>query len=375
VKSILVTGGAGFIGSHLVDELVTMGHRVRILDNLDPQVHGDEQKIPDYINKDAEFIFGDVLSKDSLKGALKGIEVVYHLAAAVGVGQSMYEIYHYTKENSLGGANLLDVIVNEKIALQKMIVASSMSIYGEGKYLCRECGILAPRLRPIKQMKDNTWEMMCPECGKEAKPLPTDESKPLNPTSVYAITKRDHEEMFLSVGQAYDIPVSATRFFNVYGTRQSLSNPYTGVCAIFASRILNGKNPLIFEDGLQTRDFIHVKDIVQALVLCMEKEEADYECFNVGTGMGISIKDIAERLINFFGKQDTVRAETVGKFRAGDIRHCFADISKINSFLGFSTKVSFEKGLEDLFDWAQEQNPEDQLDKALSELSNRGLTY
>lgn len=375
MKKILVTGGAGFIGSHLVDRLVADGHSVRILDNLDPQVHGEQQRLPEYLNPQAEFIQGDVLSRSDLVKALKGIEIVYHLAAAVGVGQSMYQIYHYTRANSLGGAQLLDVIVNEKIALEKIVVASSMSIYGEGKYDCPDCGVMYPRLRPLEQLRRNQWEVLCPRCGAAAKPLPTDELKPLMPTSIYAITKRDHEEMFLATGEAYRIPTVACRFFNAYGPRQALSNPYTGVCAIFASRVLNNQNPVIFEDGLQTRDFIHVSDIVQALVLCGRMPEADYHCFNVGSGQGMAIADIARALIKRLHRQELVTEQIVGKFRAGDIRHCFADITRIKSTLGFSPKISFEDGMADLIAWAAGQQPADRFEAAFGELNQRGLTY
>jgi len=374
MKSILVTGGAGFIGSHLVDELVKKGHRVRILDNLDPQVHGPEQKKPEYLNKDAEFMKGDILSRDALKKALTGIDVVYHLAAAVGVGQSMYQIYHYTRANSLGGALLLDVIVNEKVPLEKMLVASSMSIYGEGKYLCQNCGIFYPRLRPLEQMSQNRWEMLCPHCQAEASPLPTDEMKPLFPNSIYATTKRDHEEMFLSVGEAYRIPAVALRFFNVYGPRQALSNPYTGVCAIFASRILNKQAPVIFEDGLQSRDFIHVKDIVKGLVLCFENDKANYKYYNLGSGNALSIREIAEMLGRKLAPGQDISPEIVGKFRAGDIRHCFADITRIKSDLGFNPEVPFAQGMDDLIEWAARQTPPDSFDKAYAELRHHKLT-
>ncbi|MFC1851242.1 SDR family NAD(P)-dependent oxidoreductase [candidate division CSSED10-310 bacterium] len=375
MKTILITGGAGFIGSHLVDKLVAAGHTVRILDNLDPQVHGQAQKMPAYLNENAEFLKGDVLSKEALKKALQGVEIVYHLAAAVGVGQSMYEIYHYTRANSLGGAQLLDVIINERFPIEKIIVASSMSIYGEGKYLCQDCGVFYPRLRPLSQLEANQWEMKCPHCHHDASPLPTDEQKPLQPNSIYAITKRDHEEMFLTTGESYQIPAVAMRFFNVYGPRQALSNPYTGVCAIFASRILNNQSPVIFEDGHQTRDFIHVSDITAALITAMEKSTADYKAFNVGTGQGISIRDIALQLIERLGKGNELSPQIVGKFRAGDIRHCFADITHLKSNLGFEPATTFEAGMNDLIAWAAEQKPVDNFDEAITELKKRGLTY
>ena len=291
---ILVTGGAGFIGSHLVDELVKQGHNVKIYDNLQPQVHGKDRKMPDYLNKDAEFINADILDKETFYKAVKDVDVLFHQAALVGVGQSMYEIARYTEGNALGTATMLDAIVSRKHKLKKMIVASSMSIYGEGKYKCQTCGDLSPKLRSEEQLKQKKWEILCPLCNKAAKPALTDEVKPLYPTSIYAINKRDQEETFLAIGNAYKIPAVALRFFNVYGTRQALSNPYTGVCAIFSARILNNNNPIVFEDGLQSRDFIHIKDIVKANILAMEKNEADYEVFNVGTGKVTNILKIAE---------------------------------------------------------------------------------
>ena len=277
---ILVTGGAGFIGSHLVDELVKQGHNVKIYDNLQPQVHGTEREIPEYLNKDAEFINADILDKETFYKAVKDVDILFHQAALVGIGQSMYEIARYVKGNSLGTAVMLDVIANEKHKLKKMIVASSMSIYGEGQYKCKKCGIVYPPLRLGQQLEQRRWELICPSCKEKLVPMPAKEEKLLMPTSIYAINKRDHEEMFFAIGKAYKIPTVALRYFNVYGARQALSNPYTGVCAIFSARILNNSNPVVFEDGLQSRDFIHIKDIVKANILAMEKDEANYEIFN-----------------------------------------------------------------------------------------------
>ena len=261
--NILVTGGAGFIGSHIVDALLEKGHSVRVFDNLDPQVHGETDSPPDYLSSNIEFIKGDVRDKEALRKALKDIDVVYHKAAAVGVGQSMYDIQHYVDVNCMGAAVLLDIIVNDKIKLKKMILASSMSIYGEGKYQCPKKGEVYPQLRTQEQFDSKDWDFTN-EDGDVLSALATDESKPLYPTSVYAISKRDQEEMFLSVGAAYDIPVVALRYFNVYGSRQALSNPYTGVAAIFSARVLNGNAPIVYEDGEQQRDFVHISDIVSS---------------------------------------------------------------------------------------------------------------
>lgn len=365
---VLVTGGAGFIGSHLVDELIRRGYAVRILDNLEPQVHGKAQKLPSYLNGEAEFLRGDIRDIEAVGKALEGVEVVIHLAAAVGVGQSMYEIPRYVEVNSLGCANLLHLLVRRRDGLKKVIVASSMSNYGEGKYSCRNCGVVFPRPRRKEQLAKKEWEVRCPQCDVALTPLPTDEEKPLYPTSVYAVTKRDHEEMVMSVSAAYRIPAVALRYFNVYGVRQSLSNPYTGVAAIFSSRILNGGNPLIFEDGFQSRDFIHVSDVVEANLLALESDRGDGGVFNVGTGHRTTMTELAEMLIEEFGATGRLYPETTQTFRAGDIRHCYADISKIKAGLGFEPKVRFLDGVKELARWARLQQADDRLPDAIDEL-------
>jgi dTDP-L-rhamnose 4-epimerase len=266
--NILVTGGAGFIGSHLVDALVEKGHRVRILDSIVEQVHGRE--IPEHLNKDAEFIRADVCDAEAVKKALEGIDAVYHEAAEVGVGQSMYEIVRYVKANDLGTAVLLEEMIKRRDQFKKLVVASSMSIYGEGAYVCDGCDEkVYPQLRSNAQLDAHEWELKCGECGGDLKPVGTTEEKPLFPTSVYAVSKQDQEQYCLSVGRAYKIPTVALRYFNVYGTRQALSNPYTGVCAIFSARLMNDERPVIFEDGRQSRDFVHVSDIVKANLLAL----------------------------------------------------------------------------------------------------------
>lgn len=372
-EHVLVTGGAGFVGSFLVDELIARGHSVRIFDSLEVQVHGPDGRPPAYLNPDAEFIRGDVRDREALKKAIEDVDVVFHFAAKVGVGQSMYQISEYTEANTLGGANLLDIIAKEKHRIRKVIVASSMSVYGEGAYSCKECGAVHPKLRSLEQLRAREWEVRCPRCEFPVGPVPTPETKPLFPTSIYAITKRDHEEMFLNTGLAYSIPTVALRYFNIYGPRQALSNPYTGAAAIFCGRLLNQKAPVIFEDGLQSRDFIHVSDIIQANLLAMEKCEADYDVFNVGTGRQTTILEVAEVLMKQLVPELNIQPKIEHAYRQGDIRHCFADITKIQERLGFVPRIRFADGVDDLVRWVRDRQASDTFDIAHLELKKRGL--
>ncbi len=368
--NILVTGGAGFIGSHLVDALVESGHRVRILDSLVGQVHGD--RIPEHLNKNAEFIKADVCDADAITRALDGVEVVYHEAAEVGVGQSMYEIVRYVKANDLGTAVLLEAMIKRPGQFMKLIVASSMSIYGEGAYRCGNCDLnINPFLRSNEQLAAPDWEFKCEKCSGFLQTIGTTEEKPLFPTSVYAVTKQDQEQYCLAVGRAYKIPTVAFRYFNVYGTRQALSNPYTGVCAIFSSRLLNDQPPTIFEDGEQSRDFVHVSDIVRANLLALETDGGDYQAMNIGTGRATSVREIAELLAKGLGKD--IAPLIVGKYREGDIRHCVADISKARRLLGYEPRVSLDVGLAELLEWLGEQNAEDRVESATAELAAHSL--
>jgi dTDP-L-rhamnose 4-epimerase len=368
--NILVTGGAGFIGSHLVDALIERGHRVRILDSLVEQVHGPTP--PPHLSKEAEFVKADVCDAEAVAKALDGIDVVYHQAAEVGVGQSMYEIVRYVKANDLGTAVLLEEMIKRPTQFKKLIVASSMSIYGEGSYRCGKCKITVnPFLRPNEQLAAHEWEFKCETCGGPLQTIGTTEEKPLFPTSVYAVTKQDQEQYCLAVGRAYKIPTVAFRYFNVYGTRQALSNPYTGVCAIFSSRLLNDQAPTIFEDGEQSRDFVHVSDIVQANLLAIETDGGDYQSMNIGTGRATSVKRIAQLLAKGLGKD--IEPIVVGKYREGDIRHCVADISKSRKLLGYEPKVSLEEGLAELLNWLGEQEAEDKVESATAELAQRSL--
>lgn len=369
---ILVTGGAGFIGSHVVDILLRQGHEVRVYDKLVEQVH--EGNGPRYVPEDAEFIYGDMQDREALSRALEGVQQVVHLAAEVGVGQSMYEISRYVDANTGGTARLLDVIVNGKHEIQKLVVASSMSIYGEGSYECAQHGAIAPRLRSEEQLRERNWEPACTICGKPLAPIPTAESKPLFPTSVYAISKMDQELLVLSVGAAYGIDVTAVRYFNAYGPRQALSNPYTGVAAIFSGRLLNGLPPIVMEDGNQMRDFIHVKDVARATVLALTAPKANGQAINIGIGDPISISEVATVLARALGRED-IEPVITGQYRAGDIRHCWADPTLAQEILGFEPEYRFrEKGVEELVKWVSEQTAIDKVTAANDELRKRGLT-
>jgi dTDP-L-rhamnose 4-epimerase len=367
---ILITGGAGFIGSHLADGLLARGHRVRALDNLAPQVHGTESVRPDYLDNEVELIRGDVRDPDVLRRALKGVDVVYHLAAAVGVGQSMYEIAQYTSINNLGTAVLLEALLAQPV--KQLIIASSMSLYGEGLYRCPDGSLCAGQERDLTQLRAGDWEVRNTR-GEVLTPVPTPETKLPSLASVYALSKFDQERMALLIGRAYGIPTTALRFFNVFGTRQALSNPYTGVLAIFASRLLNEKRPTVFEDGRQRRDFVSVYDVVRACCLVLEQPSPAGGVFNVGSGRSYTIREIAERLAKVMGKQ-YIEPEITGKYRVGDIRHCFADITHARQTLGYEPQVELETGLEEFALWLEGQVATDKVEQASAELATRGLT-
>ncbi len=380
----LVTGGAGFIGSYITDELLRRGYAVRILDNLEPQVHGGLRENggrPDYLAREAELVLGDVRDPEAVRNALHGVDVLVHQAALVGVPQSMYDIRRYTDINAMGGATVLDVAMNDRAIrdrLQKMVVASSMSIYGEGAYRCPDHGTVFPKLRPLAQLQAHGWAMRCPAtgCDHVVAAVATDESKPLQPLSIYAIGKRDHEEMFLAVGRAYGIPTVALRYWQVYGQRQALSNPYTGVGAIFCSRVLAGNAPPVYEDGAQLRDFVHAKDIARANALALESADAIDHAINIGTGNPISIADVAWTIVREMGAdRDGITPEVLQQFRPGDTRDCFPDISAARRLLGYAPTIPFTEGAKELVAWVRDQKgrAEDRFEQAQLELKAKGL--
>ncbi|MFH1895436.1 MAG: SDR family NAD(P)-dependent oxidoreductase [archaeon] len=365
----MVTGGAGFIGSYIVDKLIEEGHEVRILDNLDEQVHKGIK--PDYLNKKAEFIKGDIRDRKTVKKALEDIEMVFHKAAAVGIGQSMYEIERYVDVNSRGTALLMDVIVNERNDVKKIILASSMTSYGEGLYECSFCGQVEPELRTQENIKIGKWEPDCPKCGKEIRAIPTGEEKTQKPNSIYGITKKNQEDIVLKTGKTYGIPAVSLRYFTVFGPRQALHNPYAGVIAVFMSRIKNNNPPTVYENGLQTRDFISVHDAVEANLLAIKSNSANYEAFNIGSGKAIPIKEAAETIAELYNSK--IKPEIKNKFRKGDVRHCFADISKAKNKLNWQPKVSFKQGIREIIQWSKTIEAKDLFEKASRELEEKGI--
>lgn len=367
---ILITGGAGFVGSHLADDLLKRGHKVRILDNLSPQVYGPNASPPAYLNPDAELQIGDVCNPDDVRRALNGIDAVYHFAAAVGVGQSMYKIADYTHCNGVGTAVLLEAILQQPV--QRLVVASSMSIYGEGLYRTEDGELVQNADRSRDRLAEAQWEP-CDDQGRPLTPIPTPETKTPSLSSVYALSKYDQERLCLMIGRAYNIPTVALRFFNIFGTRQALSNPYTGVLAIFASRFLNDRRPLVYEDGRQLRDFVSVHDIAQACCLALDAPDAPGRCFNIGSGRPISVLEIAEMMARALNKEK-LAPQITAQYRAGDIRHCFADIGLAKSILNYEPRVMLEEGLVELAQWVEGQVADDRVDSAHAELSARGLT-
>ena len=362
---ILVTGGAGFIGSHTVDLLIEEGYDVRIVDNLLEQVH--QSKIPSYLNKKAEFIKADVSELNLWEKFLEDVDVVIHLASMAGISQSMYEPASYCNSNIMGTANLYETLIkNPEIRKQikKIIVASSKTIYGEGAYNCEEHGLIFPDLRPLEQLQKKDWELHCPKCGKIMKAVPIPENKPDQSRSVYAVTKYATEKLSLIYGDTLDIPTIAFRYFSVFGNRQSLSNPYTGVCSIFISRIKNGQQPVIFEDGNQIRDFTYVKDIARVNLLAVEKAE-ETAVYNVGSGKGVSIKQVAVTIGEVIGKN--VEPKITNDFRYGDTRNDLSDNSKIERELHFKVEYSFKEGIKKLVDWSKTAEAVDKFEEAEKE--------
>lgn len=367
--NVIVTGGAGFIGAHTANELLSRGHKVRALDSLVPQVHGPERKRPAYLNRDVELIVGDVRNLDSLAKALDQIDAVIHLVALVGVGQSMYRMADYVSVNNLGTAQLLQALCVRPVGC--LVVASSMSIYGEGLYRNRAGEFVNGPERSLKQLKMGVWELL-DDRGQPLTPVATPENKRPRLASIYALSKYDQERMCLLVGGAYGIPVVDLRFFNTYGPFQALSNPYTGVLSNFASRVLNGRPPLIYEDGLQQRDFVSIYDVARACCLALETPGAAGLAINISSGRPISIKEVAERTIRSLGRND-LEPEITGKYRSGDVRHCFADISLAREALRWTPRVSLEEGMGDLATWLDGQTAVDRALDARSELTERGL--
>jgi dTDP-L-rhamnose 4-epimerase len=346
-EHVLVTGGAGFIGTHVVHELLSRGYRVRILDNLTPHVHGPARARPHYLERDAELIAGDIRDAATVRRALAGIDAVVHLAAAVHAGQSMYEIPEYTSVNNVGTAVLLKQLTGHRV--RRLVIASSMDVYGEGLYRAPDGSLVDNAERTLSGIKRGEWEIRN-SAGHVLEPLPTPETKAPSFHSIYALSKFDQEQMGLMIGKTYEIPVVALRFFSVYGPHQAVFNPYAGVLANFAARLLNNRKPLINEDGFQRRDFVNTADVAAACRLALSAEEAVGGVFNIGSGQACTVREAACRLAKVLGK-DGLQPQITGKYRMGDVRHCFADIGRARKVLGYAPKVTFEQGLRAFAAW------------------------
>ena len=374
MKDILISGGAGFIGSNLTKKLVSKGYNITILDNLSKQIHGKDQKSELYnsIKEISTFILGDVCNEEDWKKSLKGQDAVIHLAAETGTGQSMYEISRYNDVNILGTSHLLDFLANNKNSVKKLIIASSRSIYGEGKYKCENHGVVYPNDRIVSNMMKGKFDLFCDACGSELNLMPTDENSKIHPSSIYGITKQQQEQMTLLMGKSLGIPAVALRYQNVYGPGQSLSNPYTGILSIFSTRMLNGNDIDIYEDGKESRDFVFIDDVVEATILALEKEEANHQIFNVGSGETTPVSQVANSLKKLY--DSNVNISIGGSFRLGDIRHNYADLNKIKNLLGFTAKFDFQTGISRFADWVKTQEvKEDKYEQSLNELKNKGL--
>jgi dTDP-L-rhamnose 4-epimerase len=366
---VLVTGGAGFIGSHLVDALLARGDQVRVLDNLLPQAH--PTGTARFLAREAELQVGDLRDRVAIDRALEGVTSVFHLGGLVGNGQSMVNLREYVDANGVGTATLLEAMVARRAQFARLVVSSSMVVYGDGAYACPAHGAVQAK-RPEERLAARAWEPICPRCGAEVAPMATAEDHPLHPTSTYGISKRDQEELSLVIGRAYRLPTVALRYLNTYGSRQAMSNPYTGVCAIMMTRLLNGKPPTIFEDGGQLRDLTHVSDVVRAnLAAEAAPEQALYLPYNVGTGRSVRVLDIARALARTIGVP--IAPQVTGEFREGDIRHCFADVSRARRLLGWEARVSFDEGVGELAAWAAGEEPVDRTETANAELRERRI--
>ena len=367
-KRILITGGGGFIGSHLADELLARGYEVRALDNLTEQVHGSSRRRPEYLDSEVEFILGDVRDARAVRKALEGVDAVYHFAAAVGVGQSMYEVAHYTEVNNLGTAVLMEALIARPV--ERLIVASSMSLYGEGLYRRADGEIIDDAERTPADLKRARWD---PEWnGEPLTPIPTPEEKRPALASIYALSKFDQERMCLTIGRNYDIPTVALRFFNAYGPRQALGNPYTGVLAIFASRLLKDLPPIIYEDGRQQRDFVSVHDIAQGCRLALEVPDAAGQVFNLASGERLTVSEVAHRM-GVVLDRPYIGATISGKYRPGDIRHCVADISRARRVLGYEPEVTLDEGLQELAEWLRSQATVEHTNRTRAAVTARDL--
>jgi dTDP-L-rhamnose 4-epimerase len=372
--NVLVTGGAGFIGTHLVRRLLSEHCNVTILDNFSPQIHGTNDMLPPDIQGRVRLIRGDVRDREIVGEALHGQDTVVHLAAETGTGQSMYEIERYADVNVNGTAVLFDVLINKKTAVRKVVVASSRAIYGEGKYACGDHGVVFPGRRRAEDLKKGQFEPKCPVCGMPCSMLATDESAKISPTSFYGITKQVQEQMALMFGESLGISAFALRYQNVYGPGQSLNNPYTGILAIFSNQARANKPIYIFEDGRESRDFVYIDDVIEATWRCAQAQSVGVAALNVGSGERTTVLEVARHIVDYFGSASSI--EVNGAFRDGDIRHNVADLSNVREFLGYEAQTSFSEGIRKFLAWTQSQEVSiGKYEQSLLEMQKKGLMY
>ncbi len=375
-KNVLITGGAGFIGSNLAIRLLEKDYDVTVLDNLSIQIHGNNPELTSplfqSIKGKVNFIHGDIRNKDDLAKSLKDVQIIIHFAAETGTGQSMYEATKYCDVNVNGTALLLDYITNKKHSIKKVVVASSRAVYGEGKYYCKNDGFVFPIERDELDMKNGDFEAKCPHCNCSIDMVATDEESKLHPSSIYGITKLSQEEMTSVICKSLGIPSVVLRYQNVYGPGQSLSNPYTGILSIFSTLIKNNRTINIFEDGEESRDFVFISDVIEATILGIEKDEANFQVFNVGSGVPITVENVAKTLLDLYGLD--VPLYISGNYRIGDIRHNFADLIKIKRLLGYKPKYTFYKGISKFVDWVNQQEiNESQYESSLNIMRLKNL--
>ena len=376
IMNVLITGGAGFIGTNLARRLIREKCNVTIFDNFNPQIHGANRGVPKDLQDRVRLVVGSVVDKEAFCSVLNGQEVVVHLAAETGTGQSMYEVERYEDVNIKGTAILIDYIVNNKVScINKIVVASSRAIYGEGKYLCLEHGIVYPERRTFENMKRSLFEALCPICGSECSMLPTDECSPFKPSSFYGLTKQMQEQTVSLFAKALGISSFALRYQNVYGPGQSLNNPYTGILAIFSNQAKNNKPIYIFEDGNESRDFVYIDDVIEATWRCISPKVRGVEALNVGSGIGTTVSEVVNNITEYFNSSSSI--SITGAFREGDIRHNVADLSKAKNIINFKPKWNFRDGIYEFLNWADSQNimGDSQYEESLSEMRVRGLMH
>lgn len=377
-EKILITGGAGFIGSNIAKKLINEGHQITIFDNFNPQVHGKIKEVPVFLKQNAKVVIGDVTNINEFYSVLENQNIIVHLAAETGTGQSMYEIKRYSLVNIYGTSVLCDFLINRNHDIEKVILASSRAIYGEGKYLCSACGIVYPDHSPLALMKKGIYDPPCPIClsSDQISALPTDEDSKINPTSIYGITKQVQEQMIMMTARTIGIDSYSLRFQNVYGPGQSLINPYTGILSIFSQLARRNEEIQIFEDGNESRDFVFIDDVVLSICKCIVSNNSGQFVLNIGSGEKISVLDVAKLIKRYLNSKSSIKI--TGAFREGDIRHNYADIRRARDIIEYEPNWSFAHGLENFLNWVDSQDyisTQNNYNNSLQEMTEKGLLH